>query len=179
MQWRASILILCTLLPLMATAQTGSLIFERSKLSIESPPIHDEATSVTMAHAPIPYTIELRPESALNLEYIHALNTLKANEGVLIAFSSPAIASLPPMKVYTQVDALFITPEGIIAQIFPGIVLGELTQDVRPREPMGGFLFIKSGEAARLGINPLDNVVGPPFSARPVTREFVPAAAPR
>lgn len=150
-----------------ATAQTA-LIFERAEIRIEAPLTAD---SDTPAHPPYKYTVELRPEDALRLEYIHTLNTLTTDTGVMIAFAAPTIVALPPMNVYTAVDAIFIAEDGTILQITPNITLGEMTQEVKARAPVKAFLFLKAGEAAAQKLQPRDIVYGRMFTPAPPRQE--------
>ena len=162
--WRNSLLLV--LLPVTAFAQMA-VVFERAEIRIESPAIADTDKEVHIQHAPLTYSVESRQEDALRLEYIHTLNSLDAKNGVLIAFAGPTVAPLPPMKVYTPVDALFIADDGMVVQILPNITLGEMTQTLQARVPVKAFLFLKAGEAAKQGIHPRDVVSGSMFTPAP------------
>lgn len=168
--WRISGLALLLALPLVASAQTA-LIFERSRIHIESPAPNEKDKNPKPPHVSLVYDIELRGEDALKLEYIHTLNTLTPESGVMIALDGPAMLPVPPMKVYTPVDILFITESGTIVQILPNIVMGEMTQTLQAKVPVKALLFLKAGEAIERGMHPRDYVVGSMFTQGPAAQE--------
>lgn len=168
--WRASLLAAALALPMLAMAQ-GALVFERASISIDSPPLDEKAKDPKPLHPTLKYDVEVRAEDALKLEYIHTLNTLSAETGVLITFETPSIAALPAMKVYTPVDALFVTENGTVVQILPNITLGDITQNLQAKMPVKAFLFLKAGEAAARGIHPRDTVTGSVFVPAPAMQE--------
>lgn len=135
-----------------ASAQSSALIFERTKLRI------DTATS-DEKEAPVTYDVELRPEDSLRLEYIHTLNALTPTTGVLIALGSPAMVPVPAMKVYTPVDVLFIADDGTVVQIAPNVVMGEVTQAIEAKHPVKALLFLKAGESATRKLAPRRSIV--------------------
>ncbi|MES2983576.1 MAG: DUF192 domain-containing protein [Pseudomonadota bacterium] len=153
----------------MASAQASSVIFERADVTIESPPSTDKEPKPS--HPTLKYSVESRPEDALRLEYIHTLNGLTADTGVLIVFDAPSMVPLPAMKVYTPVDALFIADDGTVVQILPNVVLGDITQEIKAREPVKAFFFIKAGEAAMRNIHPRDTVSGKMFAIAPPVQQ--------
>lgn len=159
--------VLGLLLPMVALAQVTPLIFERTAIRIESPAPREKDTTPKPTHPPITLDVEVRPEDALKLEYIHTLNTLSDTSGVMIAFTAPSMVALPILKVYTPVDALFISDNGTVTQILPNVVLGELNQQIMAHEPVKAFLFLKAGLAATQGIRPRDVVAGSMFTPTP------------
>lgn len=116
---------------------------------------------------PLRFSIEIRPEDAMKLEYIHTLNTLSDDTGVMIAFTMPTMSSLPFMRVYTPVDILFVNDQGIIMQMLPETVLAELYQDVMAKEPVKAFVFLKSGTIKAKHIKPRDRIDNPVFTPPP------------
>lgn len=154
-------LVLLLAMPALAAAQSTGLIFERTKLQIAtSAATADPAGSAATTQPPVvTYDVELRPEDSLRLEYIHTLNTLNEQNGVLIGLEAPAMIPLPPMKVYVPVDVLFIAEDGTLLQIAPNVVMGELAQTIQAKSPIKGLLFIKAGEAARRGFAPHRSLV--------------------
>lgn len=159
-----------------AHAQVTPLIFERENIRIESPSTStvqtaapkDTTTPPPAPHAPFTYDVEIRPEDALRLEYIHSLNNLNDNTGVMITFTAPSVVPLPPLQTPTPVDALFVSNNGTIMQILPNVVLGDLKQDVIAQGPVKAFLFLRAGSASARGIHPQDVVV---------SKKFIPAPA--
>lgn len=158
--------VLTLLLPFVAIAQVTPVIFEKTAISI-NPVIIDGEES----REPTSYDIEVRPEDALRLEYIHTLNTLTETGGVAIVFTAPTMMGLPAMQVFTPVDALFVTENGTILQIYPGVVLGELEQEVIAKEPVKAFVFLAAGQVQARNIKPYDIIAGPMFSAPPPVME--------
>jgi hypothetical protein len=160
-------------LPLPAYAQ---MVFERAKIIIQpatlpatEPAKNDQPPPP--ARAPIPLEVELRNEDALRLEYIHELNTLSPDTGVMIALGIPEITPLPAMSVFTPVDAIFVDEEGVIIQILPTVILGEMTRSIAARRPIKAFLFLKAGQATARAIRPHDIVVGSSFTPPPPVQE--------
>lgn len=168
------------LLALLATSNhaNAQVIFQREKLIISPPPVTKIIADETSEKAETPppqaerlpqtFMVEVRSEDALNLEYIHTLNGLKDDSGVMIAFSVPSIVNVPTMKVYEAVDVLFIDENGVILQILPDIVPAEITRDIAASKPVSAFLYIKAGEAEKRGIRPRDVATHSLFSANPV-----------
>lgn len=164
-------------------APVTPLIFEREQVRIESPPEpalqqQKEALAsaaeknpllgkVMVPHPPITYDVEIRPEDALRLDYIHSLNELNDSTGVMIAFTAPSMVPLPVMQTPTPVDALFIAKDGTVLQIYPNVVLSELRQDVMAPSPIKAFLFLRAGSALARGIHPKDVVASKKFLAAP------------
>jgi uncharacterized membrane protein (UPF0127 family) len=170
--WNSARLLLLVLWATAAQAQVTPLIFAREDIRIESPKIQQVLTAekpqeAPPAHPPLLFNIEVRPEDALRLEYIHTLNSLTDDSGVMIAFSAPSVVALPSFKVPTPVDALFVLDNGRIEQILPNVVLSELTQEITTKSPIKGFLFLKAGTVAALGIRPNDVVSGKTFTPAP------------
>lgn len=167
---RISALAAIALASSVAAAQTP-LVFERAKIRIDATLSAKEVKENTEPRAALNYSVELRPESALNLENIHTLNLLTPTTGVVISFTAPSIVALPAMKVYTPVDVLFVAEDGTILQIMPEVVLGEIAQTLQARDPIKALLFIKSGEAQLRGIRPRDVVAGSMFTPAPAVQE--------
>lgn len=146
--WLVSFAIVLTMwVPLPLFAQNSALIFERTKIQIHT---LTREKSESLAH----YDVELRPEDSLKLEYIHTLNNLSSETGVLIGLNAPSITPLPAMKVYTPVDVLFIAEDGTVLQIAYAVILGEVVQPIQAKSPIKGLLFLKAGEAAAHGLLP-------------------------
>ncbi len=159
--WPASLALLALLLPALALAQ---MIFERADIRIESPQLTGKEKNPKPPHMPVTYSVELRGEDALKLEYIHTLNSLADDNGVLINFNDAAIVPLPAMKVYTPVDVLFVAEDGTVLQIMPAVTLGDIAQSVTAHAPVKAFLFLKNGEAEHRGLHPQDMVRGSMFT---------------
>lgn len=166
--WHAKLLAAWLLVPAPLFAQSA-LIFERANIRIESPApnVADEnvkqPAKQPVPHEPAKFNVEVRGEEALRLEYIHTLNTLDDDSGVLITFANPALVSLPAMKVYTPVDVLFIAEDGELLLILPAVTLGEITQNLGAKAPVKAILFLKKGEALARGLHPHDQVIGSMF----------------
>lgn len=160
-------------LPLPSHAQ---MVFERAKIRID--PAALPAPEAAKENEPEPpqresiiLEVELRSEDALRLEYIHELNTLTPDTGVLISLNSPSIMPLPAMQVFTPVDALFVDEEGTIVQILPNVVLGEMSRSIAARAPIKAFIFLKAGQASARAIRPHDIVTGSSFNPPPPVQE--------
>ncbi|MFZ4541448.1 MAG: DUF192 domain-containing protein [Rickettsiales bacterium] len=167
-KWCASgVLMLLVLGAGYSQAQVASLVFERADIKIESPPPPADAKEPPTIHPILKYNIEVRAQDALQLDYIHTLNTLTPTTGVMIEFEGPSIAALPMMNVYTPIDALFVADDGTIVQIMPSIVLGETSGSIQAQQPVKAFLFLKDGEAAARSIRPRDKITGRMFTPLP------------
>lgn len=160
-----------------AMAQTA-VIFERTKIRIdpvapvvEAPAKNGEPAPAPEPRMPVNYDIEERGEEALQLEYIHTLNTLTDSTGVAIVFNPPGVVALPRMQVFTPVDVLFVAEDGTILQIYPDATLGTLDQDVYAKDPVRAFVFLKAGEVAAKNIRPRDVIAGTMFTPAPPVLE--------
>ncbi len=161
--------LLGALFVLAAPAFAQPLVFERADIRIDPVAIVPIKPGDAQAaqRVPIAYNVEVRGEDAMKLEYIHTLNTLNDTTGVGIAFDAPSLAALPRMQVFTAVDALYVAEDGTIMQIYPDVVLAELSQDIFSKEPIKAFVFLKAGEVDARGIMPKDIISGPMFYASP------------
>ncbi len=157
------------LLPAFVHAQTTSVIFERASIRIDPIPTaqSSDPKSPVEARAGVTYSVEVRGQDALRLEYIHTLNTLTDATGVMITFLAPTLIGLPALRDYTAIDAIFIGGDGSILQIAPGVVLAELEVEVMAKEPVKAFLFLKAGQVAAHQLRPHDMIVGPMFNSGP------------
>lgn len=164
--WRINGFAMLAALPLYAQAQ---MIFERTQIHIESPAPDEKIKNPKPPHVSLVYDIELRKEDALKLEYIHTLNNLTEDTGVMIVLDSPAMFPVPAFKDYTAVDVVFIAEDGTVVQITPNLKLGELTQNVEAKLPVKALLFLKDGQAATSGMHPRDAVIGSMFTQAPPT----------
>jgi hypothetical protein len=154
-----------------AFAQVTPIIFERVDIRVDPlQPIPQDGVATIMRDS-TRYNVELRSEDALQLEYIHTLNDLAEDGGVMILMSQPAMVPLPSMQVFTPVDALFVADDGTILQILPNVTLGELKQDIMAREPIKALLFLKAGEVQKRILQPRDIISGTMFTPAPPVME--------
>ncbi|MBN66979.1 MAG: hypothetical protein CMM94_05370 [Rickettsiales bacterium] len=169
------ILLLCSSLALAQSRQP--IIFQKDSLTITSYPRAEKSEEQEGENAAPPtptehvFSVEVRPENAMRLEWIHTLNTLDNNRGVMIAFETPMQIPLMPLEVYKPVDVLFIDNDGKILQIAPSVVLGELQQDIYAKKPIRAFLYLQGGISESLNIKPRDEVDHPLFNSAPVVLE--------
>ncbi len=91
---------------------------------------------------------------------IHAKNYM------LISVEDPT-SELHATSIYAPMDVVFITPEGVIAQIVPKLVLNNLSGTVASPKPLRAFLLLGAGDAAQLDIQPGDRVEHPLFQPGP------------
>lgn len=162
------------LLGATALAQSNPIIFERQDMTIiprAEPPTTPEGIPNIDRRLPLRFSVEIRPEDAMKLEYIHTLNTLSDDSGVMIAFSMPTMSSLPFMRVYTPVDVLFVDNQGFILQMLPEAVLAELYQDVMAKDPVKAFVFLKAGTIKNKNIKPHDRIDNAVFTPPPAIIE--------
>lgn len=154
-------------LPAPATPQES---FERAPNNQTAQP---EPTAPAAVNAAPPaftqhrFNVEVRPEDALKLDYIHALTALRADSGVMIAFSAPTIAPLPYFRIQQATDVLFISNEGVVLQIYPGHVPIQITQEIYAERPIKALLYLKAGTVQARNIRPQDVVQSRTFSPPP------------
>lgn len=158
----AAIVLLVSLVGLLLSYPASALMFTREEMRVQTTPTREG--EVVMVRPTIPYSMEVRSSEALRLDYIHTLNTLTETTGVVITLAQPASMPLPYLKVPTPVDALFVTADGRITQVLPGVVLGNVSQVATPREPIRAFVFLKNGQAAARGIRPGATIAGSMFT---------------
>jgi len=180
---------LCCLLALPAYAQhdyvTSTLIFERETITIVP---HAEPEPAATAPAPAPadpaiikapeeppkaprqpvtFSVEVRPEDALKLEYIQALTQLNDTNGVMIAFGAPTIVPLPYFRVQQATDVLFVDDAGVILQIYPGHVPMDISRDIYADKPIKALIYLKNGVVSARDIRPRDVVQSRVFTPPP------------
>ena len=160
-------------LPSIASAQTSPVIFERQDIVILPADISVQTIeqgreiAPPKDHSPLRFSVEIRPEDAMKLEYIHTLNTLTDTTGVMIAFTLPTLVSLPSFTVSTPVDVLFVDQQGIILQMLPGVIPANITQDIMAKEPVRAFIYLKNGIIKAKNIRPGDRVESTVFTPPP------------
>lgn len=171
---RACGVVLVVLSAWLTSPAFAQVIFQRERLEIAPPPVtevkeapapEDKPTPLRATHS---FNVEVRGEEALQLEYIHTLNNLGQDDGVMISFSVPSLVAIPTMKVYQAVDVLFISDDGIVLQILPDIIPAEINRDIEAKEPVRAFLYLRAGEAKRRDIRPRDVVSHAAFNAKPL-----------
>jgi uncharacterized membrane protein (UPF0127 family) len=160
--------------PFAAFSQSNPIIFERQDMVIiprAEPETTPEGVPNTDRRQPLRFSVEIRPEDAMKLEYIHTLNILTDDTGVMIAFTVPTMVSLPTMQVYTPVDVLFANDQGVIVQMLPDVVPAEIYQDIMAKDPVKAFVYLKAGTIAAKHIKPHDRIENPVFTPPPAIIE--------
>jgi uncharacterized membrane protein (UPF0127 family) len=156
------------LLAAPALAQQSGLTFARADIQIHpATPAPAKDGEMVMVRPSLTYNVEVRSQDALRLEYIHTLNTLTDNTGVMITFNHPSNVSLPYMQVPTPVDALFVGSDGTVLQIVPNAILSNISAPISATEPVKAFLFLKAGQATARFIKPRDTITGNMFTPAP------------
>ena len=164
---------LLILVPFLASAQNSPVIFERQDIVIypAAKPVttNDAGEEITPAsdHPPLRFSVEIRSEEAMKLEYIHTMNTLTETTGVMIVFTLPTMVSLPNFSVTTPVDVLFVDDQGFILQMLPGVVPANITQDIMAKSPVRAFIYLKAGTIKATNLRPRDRVESPVFTPPP------------
>ncbi len=169
--------------PISLSAQgliTNPLVFEREQITILPTPAPETApTPATKsdtaekemppvaARMPVTLNVEVRPEDALKLDYIHALTTLNDTNGVMLAFGAPTIAPLPMFRVQQATDVLFVDDTGLILQIYPGHIPMDVTREIYADKPIKALLYVKAGLVAARDIRPKDRVQSRVFTPPP------------
>jgi uncharacterized membrane protein (UPF0127 family) len=165
--------ILLFALPSIASAQASPVIFERQDIVIlpadVSAQTNEQGREIPPPenHPSLRFSVEIRPEDAMKLEYIHTLNTLTDTTGVMIAFTLPTLVSLPTFTVSTPVDVLFVDQQGIILQMLPGVIPANITQDIMAKEPVRAFIYLRNGIIKAKNIRPGDRVESTVFTPPP------------
>lgn len=181
-----AIWMLMVLFPAFALAQermmdSQPLVFSRQTITIqptapEPPPATTQPAKKPelppLPRIPISYSIELRGERDLSLDYIDSLYRLSEKNGVLFNFSAPTVAPLPRFQVHHPTDVLFVDEQGVIVQILPNHVPAETTQDIMAQEPIKAWIYLQVGQVANRNIKPGDTVAGDMFTpAPPIMRQ--------
>jgi uncharacterized membrane protein (UPF0127 family) len=122
--------------------------------------------------APIRFYTELRDEQALKLDWVHSLNRINAERTMTILFDPPRYDLIIAQNTYQPIDIISISPEGIITQIVPNLVLAALSSPIESSTPTRARLIVAGGAAEILGLQIGDRVEHPAFKAAPkVMRE--------
>ncbi len=171
------LMVACMALLFAPSPTTAALLLEQATIRIEAGkqiPItgtNGQPSGTLPAHPPITFNVELRPEEALRLEYIHTLNTLTPDSGVMIVLDTPTIMALPAMNVFTPVDALMLDETGRISQVTPSVILADIKQPIRSKKPIKAIVFLQAGQAAASSLVAGDSAVGHMFSNPVSARE--------
>lgn len=144
--------------------ETPAESFEKPSQSARPEPASPASSATSNSHQ---FNVEVRPEDALRLDYIHALTILRDNTGVMIAFGAPTIAPLPYFRVQQATDVLFVDNEGVILQIYPGHIPIDLTQEIYADKPIKALLYLKAGAVQAFNIRPHDVVQSTVFTPPP------------
>ena len=162
---------ICLSVSLLAFAAPAQVLFERADVQVNPAPIGGHNGEVVLQRPTVKLNVELRAQDALQLEYIHTLNTLADGTGVMVVLNNPAVVPLPAWQVFTPVDAVFIADTGEILQILPNVVLGNMQQDIAAKAPVKAFLFLKAGQVQASQLRPHDMVAGNMFSPAPAVMQ--------
>ncbi len=158
-----------------ALAQS-SMVFQREILTIiakEEPQIINENNEQTSQAAetaprePIRFYTEMRPEQVLQMNWLLALNRVDEQNTLTVLFDPPVYDSIQPQAMQTPLDILLVTPEGVISQIMPNLVLAQLTKPIESETPTRARIILKGGAAKALGIAPGDNIQHNAFTPAP------------
>lgn len=93
---------------------------------------------------------------------------LDADHGVLTFFADAYPRTLIAENIQKPLDVLFVREDGVIAQIIPEIVLAYLSENITPKFPVRGLLFLQAGLAQQLGIQPGFRIEHGMFKPRPM-----------
>ncbi len=160
------------LLPCLTLAETP-VVFQRDSIVIHPKlaPIEvvEEGAEPTMEailppRGPLELNVEIRPQDALRLEWIHTLNTLSDTNGVLIVLEEAIQVPLQSLQVFTPLDVIVIDANGIVSQLIPNVVLAQLNQEIVAQRPTKAFLYLKAGSIALQSLEPGDRVEHPYFT---------------
>ena len=110
---------------------------------------------------------EIRDEQALRLDWVHSLNRINAQRTMMILFNPPRYDMLMAQNVYQPLDIISISPEGVITQIIPEVILAQLAAPIESRQPAHARLVVDGGAAALLELKIGDRVQHPSFKAAP------------
>ncbi len=117
--------------------------------------------------APVRFYTELRDEQALNLDWVYNLNRINAEHTMTILFNPPRYDMITAQHTQQPIDIISISPEGIITQIVPNLVLAELASPIESQHPTRARLIVAGGAAEILGLKIGDRVEHPAFKAAP------------
>ena len=112
---------------------------------------------------PVDVNVEIRPQDALRLEWIHTLNTLPEDKGVMIVLEEAMPLPLMPLQVFTPVDVIVLDTQGLVSQLIPNVVLAGLSQEIVASRPTKAFLYMKAGTIEVYALEPNDRVEHPYF----------------
>lgn len=140
---------------------------EDANQSMDSSPAAPRVQQVTQAAPPHPITVEVRSSQIPTDQGLITNYALDTTHGVLTYFVSPEPRALEAENIYSAVDVLFVTDEGIIAQIVPDIQLAQLSSAIEAEFSVRAFLYLEAGASAALGITPGDRLEHDMFSPAP------------
>lgn len=122
------------------------------------------------------FEVELRDGMTLyNQEGWFDVSGLSEKNGLMLAFAAPVVAPIVRATQYAPLDVLMIDKEGMILQIFPGLMLSELQKDLYPEQPVLAILYLAGGTCEKNHIAPGDRIAHPLFRKPPKVLTVPPA----
>ena len=153
----------------------SSMVFKRDILTIfpkEEPQIQKDGNAeatvpATPAREPIRFYTEIRPEQVLEMDWIMALSRISAKHTMTVLFNPPRYDMVQAQPISQPLDVLLVSPEGIIVQMMPELVLSQLAQPIAADRPIRARIILQGGAAESLGIIPGDRVEHDAFQPVP------------
>lgn len=137
---------------------------EENKKSATEEKEAEPAEPITVKHA---ISAEIYPMSATQIEWFSSRQALTDGRGILIVLDNKDELSLGWSNVTTAYDVLFIQGTGKIQAIVPDLVLNDLTEPLEITGRIKAVLYLKSGAAKTLDIQPGDRVEHSLFTPAP------------
>lgn len=169
---KAFLLSLIAALLLAQSAQ--AVVFRRDILTVipKPPEVLVDENGNPLKEQPEPrqsfrFYTEMRDENALKLDWVHSLSRISEQRTMTILFNPPRYDIIRAQAMHQPLDVISISPEGVILQIVPNLVLAELSQPIMTKEVCRARLILKGGAAGILGLVPGDRIEHPLFTPAP------------
>lgn len=178
---RLFIVFLFFLVQLPTSAIAQPMLFSRETLNIvtlRQPPVVKnkkkkeksdkkeiaDAGPITKRH---PFVVEIHPLSATQFDWFLSREQLSLGRGILVVLDNKDELELSASNVNTPYDILFIQGTGKIQAIVPEVVLADLAEPLEITGRIRAVLYLRSGTAEALDIQPRDRVEHSLFSPAP------------
>ncbi len=128
----------------------------------EEPPVSTEP--VVTRHT---ISTEIYPMRTAQLDWFFNRASLAEGKGIMVVLENRDELALGWSNASTPFDVFFIQGTGKIQAIVPELVLAELAESLEITGRIKAVLYLKSGEAKRLGLLPGDKVEHSLFTPAP------------
>jgi uncharacterized membrane protein (UPF0127 family) len=131
-----------------------------SEVVIEEEEEDATETETQYIEQPVAYAFDVmvRPMNLVQAGSLQRLGWLQHDEGIMLTLEQTDLVSLADLGITTNIDVIFIRPNGIIDAIAPSITPEQMSAAIETRKPVNAALLLKAGMAEHLRLEPGNQV---------------------